>query len=223
MLLSKLLPLALSSCVVHSYGGTASSALTHLKWSTDHVATYVNRTQACGFNNTTQAILQNAIDPSGSACPAADESIARKLHTFVDDLTVTGTSLFHARERNNASDMLIAERFHDFSASFYNLFNALDLAQCTFGLTASSATYSIALPKHDNTLVTAYENIVGELNRTVRPQISAANFDLAMHFWGTNLLANVMGTSKDIELQACETITEIINRKGGVHVSLDVY
>ena len=80
MLLLKVLPFALSSCLVYGYGygETASSALSRLKRATDQVATYVNRTQECGFNDTTQAILQNAIDPSGSACPAADEVFRRE-------------------------------------------------------------------------------------------------------------------------------------------------
>lgn len=202
-----------------SYSIAASSSLQQLATTIDQATNWINHLEGCGFKSTTQAISAGTPLTQGSSCPDADNAIASNLTTVSSAIQQVITQLKSSRSSTEVNSTRTVSDFNAFATAFYALFNAMDLAECTYKLTTSSKTFGAEFSNggSSNNLKDGYNSVVGELSNdpSIALQIAGTNFKQQTHFGGTSFLATQVGGPKALALAGCTLITNIVQSEGG--------
>lgn len=215
MLLSLLTVACALTSPISAYSSSASASLTQLAAQINQTTASINHLEGCGYTSTTEAISNGATVTGGSACPSADAAIARNLTDINSALQASTASLQASRSSSGATSAQVGAAFSDFANGFYALFNAMDLAECTYILTTSSESFAAQFGT--GALKDSFDALVGELSTSVplAVQLLGPNFKQQTHFLGTSFLATQVGGLKPLALAGCDVITGIVTSEGG--------
>lgn len=198
------------------YSNAASTSLDELATEINAITTYVNTLKGCGYQTTTQAISERATVSEGSACPSADSSIASRLSSLGQAQQSTIEALKESRSSQAVTSSQILSHFNAYASAFYTLFNAMDLAECTYILTTKSQSFAAQFTEANN-LKDGFNGIVTELSHDPVTALEIAGTDLKQqtHFGGTSFLATQVGGPKITALAGCDIITSIVKGEDG--------
>jgi len=200
---------------VSAYDTNSVNSLLQLGSNINRTTTFIDHLEGCGYTSTTEAINSGATVTAGSACSSADETISTNLTGINTNLEQTTAAFTSSRSSTEATSTQVLAAFTDFANAYYALFNAMDLAECTYKLTTSSQSFAAQFGK--GALKDSFDGLVSELSSdlVMAVELLGPNLKQQTHFAGTSLLATQVDGYKVTALAGCNLITSIVESEGG--------